>query len=171
MAGKSTFLKILSGEIDPTTGQVSITPGERMSVLKQNHFAFDDYSVLHTVMMGNAKLLDIMEEKDAIYAKPDFSESGKPCQRSAEIQATSGARIAPFGKVKPDMLKNNGSAAPADPHGGMPADPHGGSPHGAPPAAHGRFLPRPAADGPPDGWIRRRCPECLRLRLQFPKRG
>ncbi len=83
-AGKSTFLKILSGEIDPTTGQVSITPGERMSVLKQNHFAFDDYSVLHTVMMGNAKLLDIMEEKDAIYAKPDFSEADG--ERAAELE-------------------------------------------------------------------------------------
>ncbi len=73
-AGKSTFLKILAGEIDPTTGHVSITPGERMSVLRQNHFAFDEFTVLHTVMMGNTELFKIMEEKDALYAKPDFSE-------------------------------------------------------------------------------------------------
>jgi len=74
-AGKSTFLKILSGEIDPTTGQVSITPGERLSVLKQNHFEFDAFPVLQTVMMGNKKLWSILQEKDAIYAKPDFSET------------------------------------------------------------------------------------------------
>lgn len=74
-AGKSTFLKILSGEIDPTTGNVSITPGERMSVLRQNQFEFDDCQVLQTVIMGNKKLWNIMQEKDAIYAKPDFSEA------------------------------------------------------------------------------------------------
>jgi ATPase subunit of ABC transporter with duplicated ATPase domains len=74
-AGKSTFLKILSGEVDQTTGQVSITPGERMSVLKQNHFEFDEYPVLETVIMGNKKLYQVMKEKDAIYAKSDFSEA------------------------------------------------------------------------------------------------
>ncbi|MDQ3190806.1 MAG: ATP-binding cassette domain-containing protein [Bacteroidota bacterium] len=74
-AGKSTFLKILSGEVDQTTGQVSITPGERMSVLKQNHFEFDNYPVLETVIMGNKKIYQIMQEKDAVYAKPDFSEA------------------------------------------------------------------------------------------------
>jgi ATPase subunit of ABC transporter with duplicated ATPase domains len=74
-AGKSTFLKILSGEIDPTTGQVSITPGERMSVLKQNHFEFDAFPVLQTVMMGNKRLWEVMAEKDALYAKPDFSDA------------------------------------------------------------------------------------------------
>jgi ATPase subunit of ABC transporter with duplicated ATPase domains len=74
-AGKSTFLKILSGEIDPSTGQIHITPGERMSVLKQNHFEFDEFSVLHTVMMGNKKLWKVMQEKDALYAKADFSEA------------------------------------------------------------------------------------------------
>jgi ATPase subunit of ABC transporter with duplicated ATPase domains len=74
-AGKSTFLKFLSGEIDPTTGQVSITPGERMSVLKQNHFEFDNCQVLQTVMMGNKKLWDVIQEKDAIYAKADFSDA------------------------------------------------------------------------------------------------
>jgi ATPase subunit of ABC transporter with duplicated ATPase domains len=74
-AGKSTFMKILSGEIEPTTGQVSITPGERLSVLSQNHFAFDAYPVLQTVMMGNKKLWDVMQQKDAIYAKADFSDA------------------------------------------------------------------------------------------------
>ena len=74
-AGKSTFLKILSGEIDPSTGQISVTPGERMGVLKQNHFEFDQCTVLHTVMMGNKKLWDVMQEKDTLYAKPDFSDA------------------------------------------------------------------------------------------------
>ena len=74
-AGKSTFLKILSGEIDPSTGQIAITPGERMSVLKQNHFEFDEMQVLQTVLKGNKKLWDVITEKDALYAKPDFSEA------------------------------------------------------------------------------------------------
>lgn len=74
-AGKSTFLKILSGEIEPNKGSVSISPGERMAVLKQNHFEFDEVSVLHTVMMGHKKMWDLMIEKDAIYLKEDFSEA------------------------------------------------------------------------------------------------
>lgn len=74
-AGKSTFMKILSGEIEPTTGQVSVTPGDRLSVLSQNHFAYDEFPVLQTVMMGNKKLWDVMQQKDAIYAKPDFSDA------------------------------------------------------------------------------------------------
>src|SRR5688500_4418405 len=68
-AGKSTFLKILSGEIDPSTGQVSITPGERMSVLKQNHHEFDHLQVLETVIMGNKRFFEVMKEKDELYAK------------------------------------------------------------------------------------------------------
>lgn len=74
-AGKSTFLKILSGEIEANKGTVNITPGERMAVLKQNHFEFDEVSVLHTVMMGHKKMWDLMLEKDAIYMKEDFSEA------------------------------------------------------------------------------------------------
>lgn len=74
-AGKSTFLKILSGEIDPTSGQVSITPGERMAVLKQNHYEFDEYPVIETVLMGHKELYSVMKEKDAIYAKTDFSDA------------------------------------------------------------------------------------------------
>ncbi|WP_282014138.1 ABC-F family ATP-binding cassette domain-containing protein [Marinifilum flexuosum] len=73
-AGKSTFLKILSGELDSTTGKVMMEPGERMAVLKQNHFEFDEFTVLDTVVMGHAELWAIMQEKNAIYAKPDFSE-------------------------------------------------------------------------------------------------
>ncbi len=83
-AGKSTFLKILSGDIDPTGGDVIITPGERMSVLKQNHFEFDAFPVLQTVLMGNEKLWDIMQAKDAIYAKLDFTE--KDGERAAELE-------------------------------------------------------------------------------------
>lgn len=74
-AGKSTFLKILSGEISPNAGSVNIEPGKRMAVLRQNHFEYDDCVVLDTVMMGHAKLWSIMKEKEAIYAKPDFSEA------------------------------------------------------------------------------------------------
>ncbi len=73
-AGKSTFLKILSGEIEPSKGSVEITPGERMAVLKQNHFEFDEISVLNTVLMGHKKMWDVMNERDAIYAKEDFTE-------------------------------------------------------------------------------------------------
>ncbi|MCS6823711.1 MAG: ATP-binding cassette domain-containing protein [Cytophagaceae bacterium] len=74
-AGKSTLLKIISGEIEPTTGQVVITPGERIAVLKQNQFEFDEYPVLQTVIMGHKKLYDIIQEKEAIYAKENFSEA------------------------------------------------------------------------------------------------
>ncbi|MFN5253548.1 MAG: ABC-F family ATP-binding cassette domain-containing protein, partial [Chitinophagaceae bacterium] len=73
-AGKSTFLKILSGEIEPTKGTVEITPGERMAVLKQNQFEFDEQTVLNTVMMGHKRMWDIMHAKDALYAKEDFTE-------------------------------------------------------------------------------------------------
>jgi ATPase subunit of ABC transporter with duplicated ATPase domains len=74
-AGKSTFLKILSGDIDPNSGSVVIDPGKRMAVLRQNHYEFDEVSVLDTVIMGFGKLWKLMQEKDAIYAKPDFSEA------------------------------------------------------------------------------------------------
>lgn len=84
-AGKSTFLKILSGDQDSTTGNVNITPGQRMAVLKQNHFEFDEVEVLKTVIMGHKKLYSIMEEKDAIYMKPDFSEEDGI--RASELEA------------------------------------------------------------------------------------
>ncbi len=73
-AGKSTFLKILSGELEPNKGEVNITPGERLSVLKQDHYAFDEYDVIRTVLMGNAKLVEIMDQKEALYSKEDFTE-------------------------------------------------------------------------------------------------
>ncbi len=74
-AGKSTFLKILSGEIDPNKGQVSITPGERMAVLKQNHYEYDNITVLNTVLMGHTKMMAVMNKKDAIYLDPDATEA------------------------------------------------------------------------------------------------
>jgi ATPase subunit of ABC transporter with duplicated ATPase domains len=74
-AGKSTFLKILSGEIEPNKGTVHITPGERMAVLRQDQFGFDEVTVLHTVMMGHIKMWNLMQEKDALYMKEDFSEA------------------------------------------------------------------------------------------------
>ncbi|MBR7089590.1 MAG: ATP-binding cassette domain-containing protein [Lachnospiraceae bacterium] len=73
-AGKSTFLKILSGELDTSKGEIVITPGQRLSVLEQDHFKYDDYSVMDTVIMGNKRLYDIMKEKDAIYMKEDFTD-------------------------------------------------------------------------------------------------
>ncbi len=83
-AGKSTFLKILSGEIDPSSGSVSFTPGERMAVLSQNHYAFDEYPVIETVLQGHKELFSVMKEKDALYAKEDFTE--KDGERAGELE-------------------------------------------------------------------------------------
>lgn len=83
-AGKSTFLKILSGEVDPTSGSVSFTPGERMAVLSQNHYAFDDFTVIETVMMGHKEMYAVMKEKDAIYLKEDFSDADG--ERAGELE-------------------------------------------------------------------------------------
>jgi ATPase subunit of ABC transporter with duplicated ATPase domains len=83
-AGKSTFLKILSGEIEPNTGSIDMEPGKRMAVLSQNHFAFDEFPVLQTVIRGHQKLWQIMEEKDAIYAKEDFSDEDG--MRASELE-------------------------------------------------------------------------------------
>ncbi|MBD79847.1 MAG: ABC-F family ATPase [Crocinitomicaceae bacterium] len=84
-AGKSTFLKILTGEIPPNTGEVILEPGKRMAVLKQNHSEFNEVSALNTVMMGHKALWDIIQEKDALYAKPDFSEADG--MRTAELES------------------------------------------------------------------------------------
>ncbi|WP_159883566.1 ABC-F family ATP-binding cassette domain-containing protein [Paenibacillus puerhi] len=91
-AGKSTFLKILAGEIEPNKGEVSITPGERMAVLKQNHYEYDEIEVLKTVIKGHTRLFQIMEEKDALYAKPDFSEEDgmKAAELEGEFQDLDG---------------------------------------------------------------------------------
>ena len=83
-AGKSTFIKILSGELEPSTGSVAIAPKKRMSVLKQNQNMYDDYSVMDTVIMGNQRLYDCGKEKDAIYDKPDFSDEDGI--RAAELE-------------------------------------------------------------------------------------
>ncbi|MCH5269349.1 MAG: ATP-binding cassette domain-containing protein [Lachnospiraceae bacterium] len=84
-AGKSTFLKILSGQLETTNGEVFITPGQRLSVLEQDHFKYDDYTVLDLVIMGNERLYEIMKEKDAIYAKEDFSDEDGI--RASELEA------------------------------------------------------------------------------------
>ena len=84
-AGKSTFLKILSGELDSTNGEIVITPGQRLSFLKQDHFQYDEYPVLDTVIMGNARLYEIMKEKEAIYAKEDFTDEDGI--RASELEA------------------------------------------------------------------------------------
>ena len=84
-AGKSTFLKILSGQLEPTSGEVIITPGQRLSFLQQDHFKYDEYTVLDTVIMGNKRLYDIMKEKDAIYMKEDFTDEDGI--RASELEA------------------------------------------------------------------------------------
>ena len=76
-AGKSTFLKIVSGEIEPNKGTVSISPGERMAVLNQNHFEFDEVTILNTVLMGHKRMWDVMNKKDAIYLKNRGDENAK----------------------------------------------------------------------------------------------
>ena len=96
-AGKSTFLKIIAGEKDPNKGSVSIEPGKRMAVLKQNHFEYDDVTALNTVLMGHDKLWSIMTQKDAIYAKPDFSEEDgvKASELEAEFAEMDGWNAEP----------------------------------------------------------------------------
>ena len=84
-AGKSTFLRILSGDLDPSTGTVSIAPKTRMSVLKQDHFAFNEETVLNTVLGGNERLLEVMHEKDALYMKDPFTEEDG--NRAAELES------------------------------------------------------------------------------------
>ena len=84
-AGKSTFLKILSGQLDTTKGDIVITPGQRLSVLEQDHFKYDENVVMDTVIMGNARLFQIMKEKDAIYAKEDFTDEDGI--RASELEA------------------------------------------------------------------------------------
>ena len=84
-AGKSTFLRILSGDLEPSKGDVSFDPKYRMSVLKQDHFAYESQTIFDTIMQGNARLFEIAEEKEALYAKPDFSEEDG--NRAAELEA------------------------------------------------------------------------------------
>lgn len=83
-AGKSTFLKVLSGDLESQTGHVSMTPGARMAVLKQNHFEYEEEEVLKTVIMGHARLYEVMQEKDAIYMKADFTDEDG--MKAAELE-------------------------------------------------------------------------------------
>ena len=91
-SGKSTFLKILSGQLEPTNGDVVITPGQRLSFLQQDHFKYDAYTVLDTVIMGNKRLYEIMKEKEAIYAKEDFTDEDgiKASELEAEFATMDG---------------------------------------------------------------------------------
>ena len=84
-AGKSTFLRVLTGELEPSKGDVFVTPGERISILKQDHNAYDAHQVLETVMLGNPRLFEVMKEKDALYMKEDFSEEDGI--RASELEA------------------------------------------------------------------------------------
>ncbi len=83
-AGKSTFLKILNGQLDTTNGTISVTPGDRISFLEQDHFKYDEYEVLDVVIMGNQRLYEVMKEKDALYMKEDFSDEDGI--RAAELE-------------------------------------------------------------------------------------
>ncbi len=96
-AGKSTFLKILTGELEPTSGDVVITPGERLSFLKQDHFRYDEYTVLDTVIMGNERLYEVSKEKDAIYMKeisPTRTVSARASWRRSSPRWTAGMQRA-----------------------------------------------------------------------------
>ena len=97
-AGKSTFLRILSGQLEPSKGDVSITPGERLSFLQQDHFKYDEFPVLDTVMMGNERLYQIMKEKEQIYAKEDFTDDDgiKASELEAEFAAMNDYKFGTF---------------------------------------------------------------------------
>jgi ATPase subunit of ABC transporter with duplicated ATPase domains len=112
-AGKSTFLKILSGEIEPNTGGVSIPPGLRLSTLKQDHFAYDHATVLNTVLMGNEKLFKVIQEKDALYAKPDFGDADGV--RASELE-TEFAELNGWEAESEAAVMLNGLAIPDDLH-------------------------------------------------------
>ncbi len=118
-AGKSTFLKILSGELDSTQGDVAITPGQRLSFLKQDHFQYDDFTVLDTVIMGNQRLYDIMKEKDAIYAKEDFTDEDGI--RASELEAEF-AEMDGWNAESDAATLLNGLGIPAEEHDALMRD-------------------------------------------------
>ena len=121
-AGKSTFLKILSGQIDTTHGDITITPGQRLSFLQQDHFKYDSYTVLDTVIMGNARLYEIMKEKDAIYCKEDFTEEDGI--RASELEAEF-AEMDGWNAESDAETLLNGLGIPTDMHYYMMADLNG----------------------------------------------
>ena len=114
-AGKSTFLKIISGMKDATKGSVTVEPGKRMAVLKQDHFEFDDVRVLDTVLMGHQKLWGLMQEKDAIYNKPDFSEADgiKASELEAEFAEMDGWNADCLLYTSPSPRDQRGSRMPS----------------------------------------------------------
>ena len=121
-AGKSTFLKILSGQLDTTHGDITITPGQRLSFLQQDHFKYDSYTVLDTVIMGNARLYEIMKEKDAIYCKEDFTEEDGI--RASELEAEF-AEMDGWNAESDAETLLNGLGIPTDMHYYMMADLNG----------------------------------------------
>ena len=121
-AGKSTFLKILSGQLDTTHGDITITPGQRLSFLQQDHFKYDSYTVLDTVIMGNARLYEIMKEKDAIYCKEDFTEEDGI--RASELEAEFAEMDGWNAEADAETLLN-GLGIPTDMHYYMMADLNG----------------------------------------------
>ena len=123
-AGKSTFLKILSGQLEPTSGDIVITPGQRLSFLQQDHFKYDQFTVLDTVIMGNQKLYDIMKEKDAIYMKEDFTEEDGI--RASELEAEF-AEMDGWNAESDAATLLNGLGIPTEEHYNMMADMPGAS--------------------------------------------
>ena len=118
-AGKSTFLKILSGQLEPTNGDIAITPGQRLSFLQQDHFKYDGYTVLDTVIMGNKRLYDIMKEKEAIYMKEDFSDEDGI--RASELEAEF-ADMDGWNAESDAATLLNGLGIPTEEHYNMMAD-------------------------------------------------
>lgn len=118
-AGKSTFLKLLAGEIAPTSGKVVVAPNLRMAVLKQDHFAFNEYDALTTVLMGHERLYTVMQEKDGLYAKPDFDEDDG--LRAAELEAEYGAMNGWEAEAQAGELLGN-LGIPVDRHGALVRD-------------------------------------------------
>jgi ATPase subunit of ABC transporter with duplicated ATPase domains len=118
-AGKSTFLRILAGELEPNTGEVAITPGQRLAVLKQDHFAFDAFTVIQTVVMGHARLYAVMQEKDALYAKDPFTDEDG--MRAAELE-TEFAELNGWEAESQAAILLNGLGIGEDLHGKLMAD-------------------------------------------------
>ena len=112
-AGKSTFLKILSGQLETTNGDIVITPGQRLSVLEQDHFKYDEYTVMDTVIMGNRRLYDIMKEKEALYAKEDFTDADG--EKAAELEGEFAEMNGWEAETEADQLLN-GLGIPMDLH-------------------------------------------------------
>ena len=121
-SGKSTFMRILSGNLDPSSGTVNVTPGERLSFLQQDHFKYDDLTVLDTVIMGNKRLYDIMKEKDIIYMKEDFSDADGI--RASELEGEF-AEMDGWNSESDAAILLNGLSISTDLHGNLMKDLNG----------------------------------------------